>query len=174
MKYALIAIVLALLTVGTVAAQCQSGQSCSGVPWRLPFPPPLRTPTPAPTLSIITTGTPAAGTPTTVSPDMLIDQLSTLEAYTNATPMQVLNPQGTPVAVESQFDDLATPASNFFAYARGVGEVDMGEITPMIQFTFVVFGVVVATTIITFFAPILVAAWGFVKGFIQLILSFFT
>lgn len=102
----------------------------------------------------------------------LSDQLATLGAMANGTPFQIMDLQGTPVDLEAQFAELATPAGLFFGYARGLSEINLGSVTTFIQFAMLTVSIILALTATQFLLPIIATAFGVIRRVAQLVLEF--
>jgi hypothetical protein len=187
MRRLLILLVCVLCGAVTVSAQstdCGQGLPCGPVPWKLPVLPKLSSPTPIPTVPVTLqppntpgpTPTPQP-TPTfqpiginTVDASGIADKMATLSAVIEATPELVLNASGTPVALEDAA--LDSGAETLFAYAKGLGSINLGSISPVVTFSVTAAMLIIATKLITFILPVLVALFGIIRKIIQLILDF--
>lgn len=147
-------ILIILFTASAVLAQrdCGNGLPCGRIPWDLPIMPRLSSPTPMPTIVIPAEVTeepgPTAAPTYTPAPTGTIaadfseigDQLSTLSAVVNATPVPVLV-SGTPVDTGAQLVELGSDAGIFFGYVRGFSEANLGGLSQFV--TFALFSLVV-------------------------------
>lgn len=182
-----VTVVALLLILGEpVGAQdCGNGLPCGPLPWRLPNLPRLRTPTPMPTISFNPTPPPTAtpaptDTPSGPTPTATLDldtsgianQIATLNAVIEQTPMIVLDMAGTPVDTSAQFAELGDNAGLVFGYARGLSQASLGSISPLVAFTLTALVVVIAVKMLTFMWPILAALWNIISRIIQLVLDF--
>lgn len=181
LKWVLLWSLLALLNAGPVAAQndCGDGLPCGRIPWGLPVLPTLASPTPMPTIPITInppTSTPGGPTatpaPTEVSVDTsgLNDQFATLQNLIAATDIPVVV-SGTPVSAGDQLDSLASGSYTFFGYVRGVSELDLGGLTPLLTFLIVSLITVIAVKSLTFIMPVLAAIYAFIKSIVDFVLS---
>lgn len=179
MKLLIVALMILTVALPASAQTCREGRPCEGVPWQMPVLPPLRTPTPLPTLAITVSPTPSAtiaptNTPTVVPPaptlvinaTTIIDRLSTLEALASRTP-EGITAYATPSASE-----LGANSAVFFGYFRGLTETNFGVFTQF--FNFIVFGFlfIVTLKIGLMLAPLLAAILGFFKRAISFLLEF--
>jgi len=188
-KYRALTLVAAsMLIFGIVqAGECGDGLPCGSIPWPQPNPPQLVSPSPMPTIGVTVnppTNTPggptATPTPTPVPTsapfsldlDGLNDQFGTLQAALEATE-EVVEVSGTPVTTSGQLDSLADNSFIFFSYVRGIGEADLGGMTPFITFAIISFLTVIAVKSITFILPVLIAIFYFLKGVIDTVLKIF-
>lgn len=180
-RFILLWIVLNLALTGFAAAQsdCGNGLPCGSIPWPQPNPPQLRSPTPMPTVGVTLappTQTPGGPTatpaPTEVSVDTspLNDQFATLQAVIEATE-PVVEVSGTPVSASEQLDSLASGSYTFFGYVRGVAELDLGGLTPLMVFLIVSLLTVIAVKSITFILPVLAAIFAFLKSIVDFVLN---
>lgn len=185
-KIAVFTVVALLLFVGVTITHaqndCGDGLPCGRIPWDLPAFPAVPSPTPMPTIPVtLAPPTPTPGGPTaTPAPtnegfdiDMsgINDQFATLQSLAEATE-PVVEVSGTPVAAGEQLTSLAEDSYTFFGYVRGIGELDLGGLTPLLGFIILSFVVVVAVKSITFLLPVLIAIFNFVKSVISLVLDF--
>lgn len=180
---------LILAALPAAAADCGNGLPCGPVPWNLPALPTLQSPTPIPTFSFTATPSPtmtptnftpsptatATSTPTstftptstaTVTPlfdeQDLRDQIATLEAIIDSTPM-IVDINGTPVVVSDQLDLAAPGIEDFFGRVKGILEADWGPFSPIVHALLVIIGVTFAFIALTYSVPIV----GFVFGMIR-------
>jgi hypothetical protein len=187
-----------LIVLPAAAADCGNGLPCGPVPWNLPVLPTLQSPTPMPTFFYTATPTPtmtptnftpsptATNTPTptmtftptstpTVTPffdtDDLENQIETLQAIIDATPITV-EIDGTPVTVSDQIDVAGDGVEDFFGIVKGILGADWGPFSPMYQ-AFLV-GVVVVFLVVgtTYAAPIIGFMFGMVRKIYTAIMDF--
>lgn len=186
MRRALLAIVAAVvLGVGVALAQddCGDGLPCGRIPWDLPILPALPSPTPMPTLAFTAIPpTPGAGTPTwtptpTATPGGLDtgdldNQVATLGAAINATPISINDLNGTPVNNQESFEELGLNAGTFFGYARAITSASFGEMSPLFNFGFLALLIVISVKLLTFLLPIGAVVFGILRNVISLIRDF--
>jgi len=137
---------LAFLLMGlqmALAKDCGNGLPCGPLKWSLPLFPVLPSPTRIPTMVItaVSTGAPTATPVATATPAPtgtiqadftdLGNQLRTLQAVVNATPIPV-EVNGTPVDPGQQLENITADTGTFFGYLRGFSEVNLGGLTPFI------------------------------------------
>lgn len=175
------AALIALLALGAgalpaAAQDCREGQPCGPVPWIVPTLPALPSPTPMPTIAITSEAVlPPESTDPPPPPDYGLDtggidsSFATLNAIMAATPMVLLNPEGT---AEPIMGDLDENASVFFSYAKGMTTDWAGPIAPLISLTLTGFVTVIGVKIITFLLPLVSAVFGIVRKILSLILDF--
>jgi hypothetical protein len=180
------AVIIILMSTATGAQDnCGDGLPCGRIPWSLIVLPPLSSPTPAPTLNFQVTSPPppsatpsgpATGTPgpaaTIVDGSQIGEQVSTLQAVWQQTPIPILDASGTPVSVDTQFQQIGSNAGTIFGYARTLSGLNIGRLTPLITFFFTAFVVVVGLRVSTFVLPFLATVFGIVRKAVQLILDF--
>lgn len=177
-KILLIVAGVALMAAG-VSAQTDCGfvVPCGPIPWRMPQLPALASPTPMPTIAATTyVGNPGAGTPTaipTATPGFLDtqnlqDQIATLNAVIASTPVPVA---GTPVD-DSSYQELGANAGTLFGYARGIGDLNLGSLTPMIAFSLLAIVIVLTVKISTLMLPVIMAILGIIRKIVNIILEF--
>lgn len=183
-KYrALMLITVALLSFNLVrAGECGDGLPCGSIPWPQPNPPQLQSPTPMPTIGVTLnppTQTPGGPTATPAPTEAGFDvdvsginnQFATLQALAEATE-QVIEVSGTPVSASEQLGTLAEGSYTFFGYVRGVSELNLGGLTPLLTFLIVSLLTVVAVKSLTFILPVLAAIFNFIKSIIGVVLDF--
>lgn len=163
-------------------SDCGNGLPCGSIPWPLPNPPQLASPTPLPTIGVTlnpptqTPGGPTA-TPAPTQAGFAVDtsgignQFGTLQALAGATE-QMIVVSGTPQSASAQLDTLAENSTTFFSYVRGLSELSLGGLTPLISFLVISFLVVIGVKAITLILPVLMAIFNFLKGLVQLVLDF--
>lgn len=195
---AVAALVLVLLLAAPALAQdCSERQPCGIVPWRLSSLPELLSPTPMPTIvaTVILTPTPSVTpTPTATGPtptpgpsatpspaptatsaiDLagMNDQIATLGALQSGTQPAVANAQGTPMSQTELFADLGSDAGLIFGYARGIGDISLGKLSPLFWFVLTTFGLILVVKVSTFLLPLLAAAFGLFRELLRLVLEF--
>lgn len=182
---------------------CGYGLPCGPIPWNLPRFPSLESPTPIPTLFITATPTPTytpSLTPTwtpvlspTITPtpsstytptptytptlaldaDFLNDQLATVQAMFDATPIEFVDAAGTPVNTDTTFSELGTNAGMFFGYVRGAASNgNFGKITPLFAFVILTLTVVFLVKLSLYLLPVIAAIFGLIRKILNLILDF--
>lgn len=188
MKYRALTLVAAsmlILVAGTrlIYAQqdCGNGLPCGSIPWPQPNPPQLQSPTPMPTVGVTQipptqtpggpTATPAPSSTAAFDSSGLNDQVSTLGAVIQTTPLAINDINGTPVNTTGTFDTLGVNAGTFFGYARGISQASFGQMSPLFDFGFLALIVVISIKLITFLLPIGSAIFGVIRGVIALIRS---
>lgn len=189
MKYrAFILVAASMLIFSTAAAQddCGDGLPCGKIPWDLPALPSLQSPTPIPTVALTqvpptqTPGGPTAtptsaptSTPTSGGFDSgLNDQVATLGAVIQTTPLVINDANGTPVNTTDSFDEMGANAGTFFGYARGLSEASFGEMSPLFNFGFLALIIVISIKLLTFLLPIGSAIFGILRNIISLVRDF--
>lgn len=187
-RLALLVTMAAALLAAPVLAQrdCGNGLPCGNIPWSFPRLPVLSSPTPMPTMAItaiaptevsgaVPTPAPAPTNPALIDPDVdgITDQVATLNAVIAATPMIVLDDNGTPVDRDASFTELGNNAGQFFGYARSVTtDVSLGQMTPLVVFSVVALLVVMSVKMTTIFIPLFGALFGIVRKVVQVVLDF--
>lgn len=183
MRKLLVLLICLLCGAITVSAQeCGQGLPCGPVPWKLPALPTLPSPSPMPTYQTTVEATHVSGavpTPAAMptNPPLLDvdtsdigDQMSTLAALIEATPELVLNAEGTAEAIGTA---ELTGAETLFAYAKGVGSINLGNnIGPLVAFSLTAMVLIITTKMTTFLLPVLTALFGIIRKIVQLILDF--
>jgi len=157
---------------------------CGPIPWSIPALPVLVSPSPMPTIGITLapTGAPTntpepTNTPAPTSTVMtdftnLGDQLSTLQAEFNATPIPI-EVSGTPIDPNEQLSSMAGDAFTFFGYVRGFSEVSLGGLTPIISFILVAFATVISVKVFGFLLPMLATIFGLIFRIVQFVIGLF-
>lgn len=159
----LAAILIVLFAALPAAAQCQDGQSCRGVPWRVPPFAPLASPTPFPTA--VMTATPAASPTATPSvaattigdtaPTLALNiidlnqELATFRAINNATP--AIDDSG---RVTDQ--QLAANAGAFFQMVNLMRRFQFGRMSPLFVYLFALIAFTIGIQFLVFMLPIIV------------------
>lgn len=197
MKALGILLVLLAMVSPALGQDCDEGRPCGAVPWRLPSWPRLASPTPMPTIvaTVILTPTPSVTpTPTATGPtptpgpsatpspaptatsaiDLsgMNDQIATLGALQSGTQPAVANAQGTPMSQTELFADLGSDAGLIFGYARGIGDISLGKLSPLFWFVLTTFSLILLVKISTFLLPLLAAAFGLFRELLRLVLEF--
>ncbi len=182
-------ILLMVLLPGTITAlaqkDCGSGLPCGPVPWALPAFPKLTSPTPMPTLAMTpvqptqVSGAVPTPAPNPTSPPLssidtgdIDDQIATMQAIVQQTPMQVLDINGTPVDTEQTFNQLGSQTGQFFGYARSLSSVSFGSLSPLVAFSLLALMTVIAVKMSTFVFSAMGALFGIIRKVVQLILDF--
>jgi len=173
-----------LLLVFPVQAQTNcGGLPCGSIPWAIPQFPDLRSPTPldsvqsnlpeVPTSTPTSTATTAPTAYATVTPFMdtanIQDNVATLQAIFDATPIAILDAQGTPVSIDQT---IASNGALFFSYARGFTSNSFGVFSPIIDFILFVLLLTLTFTLIRISLPVLAAIIGAIRKIIVFILEF--
>lgn len=175
-RFFLIGLLLFILSA-PVYADCQNGQPCGPVPWRLPFYPPLPSPTAFPTVIVTITSTPtqtATPGPGTASAPTATPQLDTSGINNQVATLQGIIQQ-TPVATFSPAfggDDLSANSQTFFGYVLGLQDVHFGILTPLLTFLVFSLGYTLAVKLVLMLLPVLSALFGLISRIISLILEF--
>lgn len=187
LKAASILILILLLGRAVIAQRdCGDGLPCGKLSWDLPLLPALPSPTPIPTISFEETSEPEpTGDPTatlqpiptnpplaTVDTVGIIDQVATLNAIMDETPITVLDINGTPVDNATAFAEVGGNAGQFFGYARTISQSSMGSFTPILNFLFLLLATVLSVKFFDFLLPVVMAVVGIVRKIIQVILDF--
>ncbi len=160
---------------------CGAGLPCGPLPWALPALPELSSPTPFPTVVVTSAGTstPTPG-PTSTGTITATPTITPTPSATNLAPVNQINDsfatlQGVMDATqETVFDrstgfDLPGNASNLFGYLLGLQTVHFGIFTPLIQFIFFGFFLVVGIKLLFILAPVFVTLINFVLKVVGLI-----
>lgn len=173
---------IVLLGVLPVSAQddCAMNMRCQSVPWALPIPPALSSPTIAPTQQIVFTpvpeptqtplpsATPITPIPTTgINATNVADQIQTLQAMLTATPLAMPTQAGDLTPLE-----LSGNAGVFFGYFRGLADGNFGKFSELVNFFFLATIFIMSLTLLLAIVPILSGLIGFFRKLIQLILDF--
>jgi hypothetical protein len=169
------ALLLMILCIPVALAECGYGERCQGVPFRIDPLPRLQSPTPFPTSNATTipTETPTSSgsgsvtTPTTIGVGGLGDQVSTLQAIINTTPVGI-----NAIAPTLSLSDLGENSATFFGYMRGLTAMNLGYFQPLVNFFFGALVLIIATILITNNLPLIAAIIGVIRKVIQLILDF--
>lgn len=156
---------------------CQQGSQCEGIPWSVPQLPALSSPSPFPTTGITAvftptrTPTPLPGTSTApptptagIDTGDISEQLSTLQALANATPIQM----GGNVAPQNVSGNVA----RIYGYVRGMEQVNFGMFTPLLQLAFFAFFSFGGVYLFFLVAPFLASMIGLIRRVIQTLLDF--
>lgn len=183
-RFLLLLVATTCIGVGFLKAQdnCGDGLPCGRIPWDLPVLPPLPSPTLMPTIAVTLnppTQTPGGPTatpaPTNAGFDIDVsginDQFGTLQALAEATE-PVIESSGTPVNNQNQLATLTSDSATFFGYVRGVSEINLGNLTPLIGFALLSFVTVIGTKVITLLLPVLSVLFGLLRKVISLVLDF--
>lgn len=181
LKLASTLILLLVFMPALAQRDCGDGLPCGRLYWDLPLLPEMPSPTPMPTIVITAVGTapPAESTeeptltpaPTgTIQADFsgLADQLGTLQAAVNATPVEV-EIDGTPVDTQSQLEDLGEDAGTFFGYVRGFSSVNLGGLTPFITFIIGSLVLVLAVKSLGFILPIAAVVFRLILRIVEVV-----
>lgn len=183
MRRVLLASVFMLLFQTVRASECGNGLPCGSIPWPLPAPPQLASPTPMPTVGVTTnppTQTPGGATATpaptqaggiNIDTSGINNQFATLQVMANATSPAIIV-SGTPISPSEQLTSLTQNTSTFFGYLRGVSEINLGGLTPLIAFVTLSFVTVLSVKIITLLLPVLAVLFGFLRKIISVVLDF--
>lgn len=184
-RWMLILLVILLGSSPALAQQCQREGTCGIVPWQMPNFPVLRSPTPfptqvatqqlTPTATATRTNTPGpTPTPATPSPTMtatqvvnmdgIYEQLGTIQAISNATPVYIDNDENAP--------NFAANTLMFFGYVRGVQQLTFGPFTPLISFFFFAFFFYVGVNAFFILLPVITAVVGLIRRLVSFILDF--
>lgn len=180
MKKAALLLVLIVLPALPLLAQqnCGNGLPCGAIPWTLPNFPVMNSPTPMPTVNasnfIPTEPSGFVPTPTpTFDTGSVTNNLATLGAVMSATPMVVLDANGTPFNQEDTFAELGGNAGTFFGLARAIISPDTwGVLWPLMAFAVVCLSVTLSIKLLTYMLPIFAALFGFIRKMIHVILDF--
>jgi len=182
-RWRLLSLAALVLGVSVVSAgECGNGLPCGSIPWPQPNPPQLQSPTPMPTIGITLnppTQTPGGSTatpaPTEASFDVDVsginDQFATLQYLAGAT-QPAVEVSGTPVNNDDHLATLTSDSATFFGYVRGVSEINLGNLTPVIGFALLSFVVVIGTKLVTLLLPVLAVLFGFLRKVISVVLDF--
>lgn len=183
--FLLVVLLMGIMAVPAAAQNCGSGLPCGPLPWALPNLPSLESPTPpatvfitsAPTESPTMTPTPcptapcATATPTPTQTSQfdvgpINDQISTLGAVVNGTPIATID------AARFGDQDLGTNAGAFFGYALGLSDIHFGILTSL--FTFLLFAIMymIGIRFVLIMLPLLASILGFIRKLFSLILDF--
>lgn len=179
-----LAFFLVLLLTAPVSAQindCGQGMPCGPVPWRLPVLPRLSSPTPIPTAAVSGVTTP--GAPTATAPPLatlesidtapIQEQVTTLTALMYATPVGISAWDGSFAEATSEADNLATNASGFLSYVKGLGAVNFGTtLTPLIWFLLSGFILTLTLSLTNIMAPIIAVIFGAFRRIVSTIMDF--
>jgi hypothetical protein len=180
------AVIIVLMSTATSAQDnCGDGLPCGRIPWSLIVLPPLASPTPAPTLNVQWTPIPSGPTstpsvitntpapiPTFPNGQEINDQVATLQSVWDATAIPVYDASGTPINLDTSYDELGGNAGTFFGYARGLSGISLGRLTPLITFFFLTFVIIITLKMTTFLFPFIATVFGLIRKIIQLILDF--
>jgi len=168
-----------MLSAAVRAGECGNGLPCGSIPWPQPNPPQLQSPTPMPTIALTqipptqTPGGPTATPAPTNTPPVNVgdinDQVATLGAVIQSTPMGVNDINGTPVDTDATFAELGSNAGTFFGYVRTMSEVGFGQLTPLVALGFLALAVVISVKLITFLLPIASVFFGILQSVISLV-----
>lgn len=177
-RLAPLAALLLVLAASTVAAQqreCGNGLPCGSIPWTIGQPPQLQSPTPYPdVMGEYVPGTPVV-TATPVGSDLGIDTISddiaTLGAY-QPTPQSIISLNGTPVALDDEVDRLTQDAAMIFGYVRGLSDLNLGKLTPLMLFLTTAFTLVAFVKAWIVLFPVFAAVVGFFRRILSLIMDF--
>jgi len=131
------------------------------MPTFTPFP----TLTPYPTFTPLPTWTPFMDT------SDLQNVIATVNSLVAATNVSINDLSGTPVGM-SNVTDLTANTSTVFSYARGLADVNMGPITPLIVFIFTAFVIFLFVRLLLMLLPLLGAMSGIIRKLVELILEF--
>ena len=194
-------LVVMFMVVGALTADagdCGNGLPCGPIPWSLPAFPVLASPTPMPTYSASATSLPTV-TPTNFTPsptstatstpsatftpsptptltpafdtEELGDQMLTLGAILDATPISV-EINGTPVSVSTQIAMTGSGIEDIFGKAKGIFGADWGPFDPLFQAFMVGVGVTFFVVAITYSGPIIGFVFGMVRKIYTAIMEF--
>lgn len=197
MKKLLIPLLLVLLAVPVASnaqtgRDCGNGLPCGAIPWQRLNLPELSSPTPMPTFNFsatppptpIPTSTPgpsptpgaspipptATAGPPTFDVSDLEEAVDTLQALNNATPLVVVDANGTPVAQTDQIYKVGLDAGTFFGFARSVLNPNtFGSMWPLVAFSFTALAIVLIVTVSTFFVPMIVAIIGLIRTIVDFV-----
>lgn len=179
----LIPLVLLICAALPAAAQsdCGNGLPCGSLPWSIPQfgslrsptplsdgfanPVPTATATPTPTTTPYQTATPFIDTVSTIQA-----QVETIQAIYEATEEVIVNPEGTPVNLDSF--DVATQSETFFSYLKGFSGQSFGIFSPLVDFVIFVLIMSLVVLLSRFILPVLGMLVGIVRRAVQLILDF--
>jgi hypothetical protein len=184
----LFALLMVALPVAAQDDDCGNGLPCGPLPWRVPSLPDLSSPTPFPTELFRATETPAPETTDTPAPPTstpmptatieppdtsgIDNAVSELELMLESTSEVFYDADGNEFDGTAQDAQFGEDAGRFFGLLRGLTNIHLGKLTPLIGFFF--FGLVwtismKATTIVL---PILAAIFGFIRRLVQFVLDF--
>jgi len=170
----------------TAVPQCQYGLPCGGVPWAIfqlnflssptPYPTVLVTATPFPSNTPTPTITPTpVNTPTpavTATDELLagaVESFATIQALI-AQPSPTFVISGTPSAIE----DLIVIDASFFGYAKGLADINLGTLQPLVNLAFFALTLMFIATITTFLLPLWVKVFNLILKGIGAIITVFT
>lgn len=174
MRTVLIVLLSVLAVIPVAAQECEYGQPCLGVPWRIdPFPV-LPSPTPFPTAIYTLSLTPSAiGTLTpTAAPTVIVtltgldDQIGTLRAVMQATPVSFDERLPTLPASE-----MASDSGTFLGYAVGLTNIHFGALQPLWVFFIGSIALIITTSVNIILLPVLIKAWGILRKLVEFIRS---
>jgi hypothetical protein len=190
--------ILMLLALPVAAGDCLRGLPCGSVPWNLPALPTLHSPTPMPTFFLTATPSPTM-TPTNFTPSPtstatntptstftatntptetpffdeqdLQDQITTLEAIIDATPM-IIDINGTPVMASTQIALTGDGIQDLFGKVKGILGADWGGFSPLFQAFLVSVAVTFVVVAAVYAAPIIGFVFGIVRKIYTAIMEF--
>lgn len=181
MKHIAFALVFMLFTAGELyASDCGNGLPCGPIPWGLPPLPRLLTPTPIPIVDEsdnAPTSVPPANIDSPDAPDVtgLDEQIATLNAILNTTPVGVSNVDGSfndPDMQATAQANMGQNAGSFFSYVRGLGEVNFGVLTPLVVTLISGFTLIFIVKGSAIILPIVMVVFGFIRKIVNTILEF--
>lgn len=184
----LLAVLLVALPVAAQDDDCGNGLPCGPLPWRVPSLPDLSSPTPFPTELFRATETPAPETTDTPAPPTAtpmptatheapdtssIDQaVSDLASMLETTPEVFYDADGNEFDGTSQDSQFGEDAGRFFGLLRGLTNIELGKLTPLIAFFFFSLVWTISIKSVTLVMPVLAAIFGFIRRIVQFVLDF--
>lgn len=101
------------------------------------------------------------------------DQLATVQALAQATPIEFVDYQGTPVDSSGVFVELGDNAGAFFGYVRGAASNgNFGKITPLFTFVIATMSIVFFVKLTLFLLPLVGTLFGVMRKIVTFFLDF--